>query len=55
MTRQEIAFTAGQRRKLLSGVGRDAVLVGGQALAFWIDYYRIEMDDALPAGAEPLP
>lgn len=49
MTRQEIAFTADQFRKLLSGVGRNAVLVGGQALAFWADYYRIPLDDTLPA------
>lgn len=49
MSRQEIAFGAEQLRNLLSGVGRNAVLVGGQALAFWVDYYRIEMDDALPA------
>ncbi len=49
MTRQEIAFAADQLRRLLSGVGRNAVLVGGQALAFWADYYRIPLDDALPA------
>lgn len=49
MGRLEIAFTADQLRKLLSGVGRNAVLVGGQALAFWADYYRIPLDDALPA------
>lgn len=48
MTRQEIAFAADQLRKLLSGVGRNGVLVGGQALAFWADYYRIALDDALP-------
>ncbi|KAB2841543.1 MAG: hypothetical protein F9K47_11110, partial [Burkholderiales bacterium] len=48
MTRQEIAFAADQLRKLLSGVGRNGVLVGGQALAFWADYYRIPLDDALP-------
>lgn len=46
---REIAFTADRLRELLAGVGRNAVLVGGQALAFWVDYYRIRIDDALPA------
>ncbi|MCL4733211.1 hypothetical protein KJZ71_05435 [Patescibacteria group bacterium] len=48
MTRQEIAFTAERLRKLLSGVDRNAVLIGGQALAFWAEYYRIRIDDTLP-------
>lgn len=47
--RREVAFTAERLRELLSGVGRNAVLVGGQALAFWADYYGIRIDDALPA------
>lgn len=37
-------------RRVLAAAGKDVVLVGGQALAFWMDRYGIEQDDtSMPA------
>lgn len=43
----EVPITKEVVLKLLSNIPRDLVLVGGQALAFWVEHYSI---DAAPAG-----
>jgi hypothetical protein len=50
LTETEIAISQAQLAKILSGVTPGAVLVGGQALAFWVTNYDVAMPKAL-AGA----
>jgi hypothetical protein len=38
----EIAFTATNLDALLKNLPRDAILVGGQSLIFWMSYYKID-------------
>jgi len=45
-SRKEVSFTEAQRTRLLEIVGDKAVLVGGQALAFWMERYDIDLDEA---------
>ena len=47
----EVAVPDDDLARLLQNAG-DAVLVGGQALAFWISYYKAPMQDA-PGPARP--
>lgn len=49
--RQEIPFTPEMVEKVLSAVGQDGVLVGGQALAFWVALYQIQIPGT-GSGAE---
>lgn len=51
MARAEEAFMpADMVRRVLAAAGTDVVLVGGQALAFWMDRYGVEATDAsMPA------
>ncbi|WP_201524878.1 hypothetical protein, partial [Bordetella pseudohinzii] len=39
---KEVAITATLLEKIASGLGPDAILVGGQALATWVAFYRID-------------
>jgi hypothetical protein len=46
----EVALTREEVDKILSVCGSQALLVGGQALAFWAAYYEIEPIGALSAS-----
>lgn len=52
MANQEASFTLAQLEKLLKSVSNDVVLVGGQALAFWANFYDI--NNALIGANESL-
>lgn len=38
----EIAFSSGKLNAVLKTLPRDAILVGGQSLIFWLSYYKID-------------
>ena len=46
--RHELPFTPEMVEKVLSAVGQDGVLVGGQALAFWVALYQIRIPEFEP-------
>lgn len=43
----EVALDAATLDRLLSNMGDDMVLVGGQALAFWMDWYGVDAGGAV--------
>lgn len=47
MKSEEVAITPDLLEKILAGVGPNSVLVGGQALAFWLGHYQIEVRPVL--------
>lgn len=51
MTEAEVPISPELLERVLRNVTHDAVLVGGQALAFWVAYYGIEVNSPALVGA----
>lgn len=51
MTSREAPFTLEQLTRLLKAAPDDLILVGGQALAFWADYYGVDAEQSGFSGA----
>lgn len=43
MTERETSFTTETLKQLLHAASEDVVLVGGQALSFWVNFYSIDL------------
>ncbi len=43
MTEREASFTTETLKQLLHAASEDVVLVGGQALSFWVNFYSIDL------------
>ncbi len=51
MTEREASFTTETLKQLLHAASADVVLVGGQALSFWVNYYAIDLSSHHIVGA----
>ncbi|MCR4304328.1 MAG: hypothetical protein NUV63_08935 [Gallionella sp.] len=51
MTEREASFTTETLKQLLHAVSEDVVLIGGQALSFWVNYYSIDLSPHHIVGA----
>lgn len=51
MTEHETSFTTETLKQLLNAASEDVVLVGGQALSFWVNYYSIDLSSHHIVGA----
>jgi hypothetical protein len=49
---QEIPISKEVMLKLLAGIPSDAILVGGQALAYWVEHFKIDPIQGCPEGEE---
>lgn len=51
MTEREASFTTETLKQLLHAASEDVVLVGGQALSFWVNFYSIDLSSHHIVGA----
>lgn len=51
MTEREASFTTETLKQLLHAASEDVVLVGGQALSFWVNFYSIDLSSHNIVGA----
>lgn len=51
MIEREVSFTTETLKQLLHAVSEDVVLVGGQALSFWVNFYSIDLSSHHIVGA----
>jgi hypothetical protein len=51
LTEREVSFTTETLKQLLHAVSEDVVLVGGQALSFWVNFYSIDLSSHHIVGA----
>jgi hypothetical protein len=49
---QEIPISKEVMLKLFAGIPSDAILVGGQALAYWVEHFKIDPIQGCPEGEE---
>ena len=47
MTKHEVPISGDLLKEVLSSLSQDSVLVGGQALAFWVEYCGVEISEPL--------
>ena len=43
MIKQEVPISEELLKKVLASLSEDSVLVGGQALAYWVSYYGVQL------------
>ncbi|WP_162049942.1 hypothetical protein [Fluviibacter phosphoraccumulans] len=47
MTKQEAPISRELLQQVLASLSSESVLIGGQALAFWVNHYKVQLPSVL--------